>query len=73
MAMAEDNSDYDLSGLVRINSGPRLFSRVPGDMDFIFKDKISPDSDSKPPFIYTLKEGRILPYVTEIAGTKTIF
>lgn len=64
---SDSDSDCSLSGLRRVQSGPKIHSNVPADLEFIFKVK-TVDKAKRMVFAYTLKHGRRLPYEAEIEG-----
>ena len=69
MQMSDSDSDCSLSDLMlrRVDSGPKLHSAVPDDIEFVFKVKVR-EKSKRLPFLYTLKKGKKLPYNTEIEG-----
>ena len=58
------DSEDDIIPLTRVDSGPKRFSKVPEDIEY----EIRTVDVKKAGFLYTLKEGNLLPYETELQG-----
>ena len=64
---SDSDSDCSESGLVRALSGPQLHSAVPKNIDFFLKFKTVEKSMRKK-IVYTLKQGKKLPYEPDLQG-----
>lgn len=58
------DSEDDIIPLTRVDSGPKRYSKVPEDIEY----EIRTVDVKKAGFLYTLKEGNLLPYETELQG-----
>ena len=67
--MSGSESESDGEPLVRVNSGPKRFSKAPTDKEF----KIKIVDTKRQKFSYILKEGCTLPYETELCGKFKVY
>ena len=56
------DSEDDIIPLTRVDSGPKRYLKVPEDIEY----EIRTVDVKKAGFLYTLKEGNLLPYETEL-------